>query len=167
MHSHGPGINSGPTIHDITFTFQTDSAMGIYIDYAGSSVPGGAIIYNNTFHNNVTSIQSRYDIDGASIRLDQGQATTTGAQVYDNTILGGPQGGILDETLGGGAVYGNTISQGTVGSNQYTNDFAIYAWEENINVHNNTITPSQGRGISIDATSYPVNGTIAQSKPSR
>jgi hypothetical protein len=159
----GQGINSGPTIHDITFTFQTDSAMGIYIDYAGSSVPGGAIIYNNTFHNNVTSVQSRYDIDGASIRLDQGQATTTGAQVYDNTILGGPQGGILDETLGGGAVYGNTISQGTVGSNQYTNDFAIYAWEENINVHNNTITPSQGRGISIDATSYPVNGTIAQS----
>ena len=159
----GQGINSGPTIHDITFTFQTDSAMGIYIDYAGSSVPGGAIIYNNTFHNNVTSIQSRYDIDGTSIRLDQGQATTTGAQIYDNTIIGGPQGGILDETLGGGAVYGNTISQGTVGSNQYTNDFAIYAWEENINVHNNTITPSQGRGISIDATSYPVNGTVAQS----
>jgi hypothetical protein len=68
-------VNSGPTVHDITFTFQTDSAMGIYVDYAGSSVPGGAIIYNNTFHNNVTTIVSRYDIDGASIRLDQGQAT--------------------------------------------------------------------------------------------
>jgi len=68
------------------------------------------------------------------------------AQIYNNTIIGGPQGGILDETLGRGAVYGNTISQGTVGSNQYTNDFAIYAWEQNINVHNNTITPSQGRG---------------------
>jgi hypothetical protein len=159
----GQGLNSGPTIHDNTFTFQTESAMGIYLDYAGASVPGGAIIYNNTFHNNDTTVVSRYNIDGASIRLDQGQATSTGAQIYNNTIIGGPQGGILDETLGGGAVYGNTISQGTVGSNQYTNDFAIYAWEQNINVHNNTITPSQGRGISIDSTSYPVNGTVAQS----
>jgi hypothetical protein len=159
----GQGLLSGPTIHDITFTFQSDAAMGIYLDYAGSSVPGGAVIYNNTFHNNDTTIVSRYNIDGASIRLDQGQATSTGAQIYNNTIIGGPQGGILDETLGGGAVYGNTISQGTVGTNQYTNDFAIYAWEQNINVHNNTITPSQGRGISIDATSYPTNGTVVQS----
>ena len=159
----GQGLNSGPTIYNTTFTFQSDAAMGIYLDYAGSSVPGGAVIYNNTFHNNDTTIVSRYNIDGASIRLDQGQATTTGAQIYNNTIIGGPQGGILDETLGGGAVYGNTISTGTVGSNQYTNDFAIYAWEQNINVHNNIITPTQGRGISIDATSYPTNGTVVQS----
>ena len=135
-------VTGGPTVHDTTFTFQTEAAMGIYVDYAGTSIPGAAIIYNNTFHNNDTTIVSRYNIDGASIRLDQG--------------------GILDETVGG-AVYGNTISTGTVGSNEYTNDFAVYAWEQNINVHNNTITPSQGRGVSIDATSYPTNGTVVQS----
>ena len=112
-------VTGGPTVHDTTFTFQTEAAMGIYVDYAGTSIPGAAIIYNNTFHNNDTTIVSRYNIDGASIRLDQGQATTTGAQVYNNTIIGGPQGGILDETVGG-AVYGNTISTGTVGSNEYT-----------------------------------------------
>jgi hypothetical protein len=158
----GQGFITGAlTVHDITFTFQTESAMGIYVDYAGTSIPGGAIVYNNTFNNNVTTIVSRYDIDGTSIRIDQGQATTVGAQIYNNTIIGGPQGGILDETIGG-AVYGNTISSGTVGTNQYTNDFAVYAWEQNINVHNNTITPTQGRGISIDSSAYPVNGTTAQ-----
>ncbi|MGA8231675.1 MAG: putative Ig domain-containing protein, partial [Candidatus Acidiferrales bacterium] len=157
----GQGLNSGPTVHDTTFTFQTNSAMGIYVDYAGASVPGGAIIYNNTFHNNVTTIVSRYDIDGASIRIDQGPSVTTGAQIYNNTIIGGPQGGILDETIGG-AIYGNTVDQGTVGTNQYTNDFAIYAWSENENVHNNTITPTQGRGISLDSSAYTINGTVAQ-----
>jgi hypothetical protein len=159
----GQGLNSGPTVFNTTFTFQTNSAMGIYVDYAGASVPGGAVIYNNTFHNNVTTIVSRYDIDGTSIRIDQGPSVTTGAQIYNNTIIGGPQGGILDETLGGGAVYGNTISTGTVGSNEYTNDFAVYAWDQNINVHNNIITPSQGRGVSIDAISYPTSGTVVQS----
>ncbi|MGA8232932.1 MAG: putative Ig domain-containing protein, partial [Candidatus Acidiferrales bacterium] len=158
----GQGFITGAlTVHDMTFTFQTESAMGIYVDYAGTAIPGGAIIYNNTFNNNVTTIVSRYDIDGTSIRIDQGQATTIGAQIYNNTINGGPQGGILDETIGG-AVYGNTIKIGTVGTNQYTNDFAIYAWEQNINVHNNTITPTQGRGISIDSAAYPVTGTVAQ-----
>ncbi len=158
----GQGLNSGPTVHDTTFTFSSNSAMGIYVDYAGSSVPGGAVVYNNTFNNNVTTIVSRQDIDGTSIRIDQGPSVTTGAQIYNNTIIGGPQGGILDEAIGG-AIYGNTIKQGTVGSNQYTNDFSIYAWEQNISVHNNTIAPTQGRGISLDSSAYAVNGTSVAS----
>jgi hypothetical protein len=157
----GQGLNSGPTIHDINFTWSSDSAVGIYLNYAGQSVPGAAVIYNNTLNNNVTSIQSRADIDGLSIEVSQATATSAPAQIYDNTIHGGPQGGIQSESTGA-QVYGNTIEQGTVGSNEYTNDFSIYPWAPNQNVHNNTILPSQGRGISIDSAAYSVANTVVQ-----
>jgi hypothetical protein len=157
----GQGLNSGPTVHDVTFTWSSDSAVGIYVDYAGQSVTGGTVIYDNTLNNNVTSIQSRADIDGLSIEITQAASTSTPAQIYNNTIHGGPQGGIASESLGA-QIYGNTIEQGTVGTNQYTNDFSIYPWAPNQNVHNNIILPSQGRGISLDASGGVVNGSVVQ-----
>ena len=158
----GQGLNSGPTIHDVDFTWSSDSAVGIYLDYAGLSVPGGAVIYNNTLNNNVVSIQNRADIDGLSIEVTQATITSTPAQIYNNTIHGGPQGGIQSESLGA-QIYGNTIEQGTVGSNQYTNDFSIYPWAANQNVHDNTILPSQGRGVSIDSSAESETNTVVQS----
>jgi hypothetical protein len=158
----GQGLNSGPTIHDVNFTWSSDSAVGIYLDYAGLSVPGAAVIYNNTLNNNVVSIQNRADIDGLSIELTQGTLTSTPAQIYNNTIHGGPQGGIQSESTGA-QIYGNTIEQGTVGGNQYTNDFSIYPWAANQNIHGNTILPSQGRGISIDSSAEPETNTVVQS----
>ncbi|MGA8104422.1 MAG: Ig domain-containing protein, partial [Candidatus Acidiferrales bacterium] len=158
----GQGLNSGPTIHDVNITWSSDSAVGIYLDYAGLAVPGAAVIYNNTLKNNVTSIQDRADIDGLSIEITQATLTSTPAQIYNNTIRGGPQGGIQSESTGA-QIYGNTIDQGTVGSNQYTNDFAIYPWATNQNVHGNTILPSQGRGVSIDSSAMPETNTVVQS----
>ena len=119
------------------------------------------MIYNNTLNNNVTSIQSRADIDGLSIEVSQATTTSTPAQIYNNTIHGGPQGRD-PKRIPGAQVYGNTIEQGTVGSNEYTNDFSIYPWAPNQNVHNNTILPSQGRGISIDSSAYSVANTVVQ-----
>jgi Putative Ig domain len=158
----GQGLNTGPTIHDVNITWSSDSAVGIYLDYAGLEVPGTAVIYNNTLNNRVTSIQDRADIDGLSMELTQATLTTTPAQIYNNTIHGGPQGGIQSESTGA-QIYGNTIEQGTVGSNQYTNDFAIYPWATNQNVHGNTILASQGRGVSIDSSAMPETNTVVQS----
>jgi len=158
----GQGLNSGPTIHDVNFTWSSDSAVGIYLDYAGQSVAGAAVIYNNTLNNKVTTIQSRADIDGLSIEITQATATSTPAQVYNNTIHGGPQGGIQSESAGA-QIYGNTIEQGTVGTSEYTNDFSIYPWAPNQSVHDNIILPSQGRGVSIDSSAYSVAGTVVQS----
>jgi hypothetical protein len=156
----GQGLNSGPTLHDLNITWSSDSAAGIYLDYAGAPVPGAAVIFNNTFYNRVTSIRSRVDIDGSSINLEQAEYNSVPAQIYSNTIIGGPQGGILSESIGA-QIYGNTIQQGTVGSEQYTNDFAIYPWAQQQNVHDNVIQPTEGRGISMDASVIQTNGTIA------
>jgi hypothetical protein len=156
----GQGLNRGPTIHDLSITWWSNSAAGIYLDYAGQPVPGAAVIFNNTFHNRVTSILSRVNIDGTSINIEQAEYNSVPAQIYNNTILGGPQGGILSESVGA-QIYGNTIQQGTVGSDQYTNDFSVYAWAQQQNVHDNTIQPTEGRGISIDGSAFPTDGTVA------
>jgi hypothetical protein len=156
----GQGLSRGPTIHDINITWCSNSAAGIYLDYAGVPVPGAAVIFNNTFHNQVTAILDRSAVDGTSINVEQAEYNFVPAQIYNNAILGGPQGGILSESVGA-QIYGNTIRQGTVGSEQYTNDFAVYAWSPLQNVHDNIIQPAEGRGISIDASADPVDGTIA------
>jgi len=69
----GQGLNRGPTIHDLSITWWSNSAAGIYLDYAGQPVPGAAVIFNNTFHNRVTSILSRVNIDGTFINIEQAE----------------------------------------------------------------------------------------------
>jgi hypothetical protein len=156
----GQGLNRGPTLHDLNITWWSNSAAGIYLDYAGLPVPGAAVIFNNTFHNRVTAIIDRAAIDGTSINVEQAEYNFVPAQIYGNTILGGPQGGILSESVGA-QIYGNTVQQGTVGSAQYTNDFAVYAWAQQQNVHDNVIQPAEGRGISIDGSANSTYGTVA------
>jgi hypothetical protein len=169
-------VNKGPTIYNVNFTWHSESAAGINVDYCGSSVPGNAAIYNNTFNDQVVEIVSRYDIDGASIRLDNATAITGTPSIYNNTIIGGPQGGILSEAPTSN-IYGNTIKQGNpdgvlqsaTGVNtpcpppagcQYTNDFSIYDWANHQSVHNNTIAPTEGRGISVDAVVASTAGSV-------
>jgi hypothetical protein len=167
-------VQTGPIIHGVTFTWWSDSAQAIYIDYEGATVPGGAQIYNNVFNNNVKTIQSRYQEDGVSIRVDSATRTTTPSDVYGNTIHGGPQSAILMNAPGS-KVYANAINSGNptgvqtkgvcspapVGC-QYTNDFAVLQWCKSCEVYGNTITAQEGRGISQDAVEGPTTGSYSQ-----
>lgn len=157
----GQGLSSGPTIHDINATWQSDSAKFADINYSGSSVVGNPVIHDNHLQDNVVTIKSRYQMDGAAIFIEQAGNITSGGAIYDNTILNGPQTGILS-TGAGTAITGNTVNQGTIGSTGYTNDFAIDVWGKKQTVSGNTINAVQGRGISIDAASTPVSASVVQ-----
>jgi hypothetical protein len=161
----------GPTIHDITFNISSRSAKALFVNYQASG-PGNVAFFRNTINSTVVRIVSRSSIDGAMVTV-QGctEMKGTNATFHDNLMRGGPQGGIHTDCPQA-SIYNNTIEHGNLKGKQtngicdavlgcqYTNDFAIYAWGRAQNVHDNTITPSEGRGISFDGKSS--TGSIAR-----
>jgi hypothetical protein len=166
-YSHGIRIgqtNQGgsPTFHDITFNFSARSTAGIWCD--GGC--GGEVAYNNTFNNNVVTINSRCESEGISEGSFEGAGVTGGQTIHNETINGGPQDGIM-ESVPGSSIYNNIIRSGNpTGVNQgtgatcvpvctspngcqYSNDFGIQVWASNVSVHNNTVQPKEGRGIQV------------------
>ena len=151
----GQGLHSGPFIRGVTFTWSAPSSIGIYVNYAGADVPGGGEVSLCTFHNNVTVIRNRHGEEGQSVKFDQSTRLHKPILLMNNTVTGGAQGGLY--TLApGSSIYGNHVAQAAT----YTNDFGIYVWGTRTDVHDNTVRPSQGRGISIDG----ITGSTAQSR---
>jgi hypothetical protein len=157
-------VVSGPTIHDITFTWSSDFSQAINTDYGNSGVPNGAMIYNNTLNNNAAGscgqVSCRDLLQSASIRLSNAIRSSNPPQIYGNTINGGPQGA-LECDAPGCIVHDNVINPGNTTVND-TNDFAIWCWAS-CNAYNNTImTPltgtSQGRGIQLSGVETSTNG---------
>jgi hypothetical protein len=169
----GQNISGGPTIYEVTFNFHTNSAQGIDIAYADNASGLGPIIHDNTFNNGVTQIMNRYQEDGASVTI-LGCTFNVGltSRIYQNTVIGGPQSG-LRNSCNGGEVDHNSISAGnphgtqsngvcnpTLGC-QYANDYGILAWGPNSNIHDNIVTPLEGRGIELTGNGVTVqNNTI-------
>jgi hypothetical protein len=89
------------------------------------------------------------------VKFDQSAHIQRPIQVMNNTVTGGAQGGLYT-LAAGSSVYGNHVAQAAT----YTNDFGIYVWGKRMDVHDNTVQPTQGRGISIDG----VTGSTADSR---
>jgi len=157
-------VMSGPTVHDVTFTWRADYSQAINTNYGNSRVAGGSLIYNNTLNNNTAAscnqVGCRDMLQSASIRISNATATSTPAQLYGNTINGGPQGAIECDAPGC-VIHDNSINPGNSAVSE-SNDFAIWCWAS-CDAYNNTInTPltasSQGRGIQISAVETSTNG---------
>jgi hypothetical protein len=169
----GQNMSGGPTIYEVTFNFHSNSAQGIDIAYADNASGLGPIIHDNTFNNGVTQVVNRYQEDGASITI-LGCTFNVGltSRIYQNTVIGGPQSG-LRNNCNGGEVDHNSISAGNPHGTQsngvcnptlgceYANDYGILAWGPKSNIHDNIVTPLEGRGIELTGNGVAVqNNTI-------
>lgn len=133
-------------IRHVSLNFQQVSSDGIIDDQEQT---GGDIIECNTFNNGDVHVDDRAFIEGASIWGGDNAGASTGDTIQYNTILGGPQAGILNTTQGS-TINNNDISIGVglSGQIQYSNDFAIYAWGlGTVTVTNNYIHNLEGRGV--------------------
>ena len=169
----GQNMSGGPTVYDTTFNFHSNSAKGIDIQFASNATGLGPTIHDNIFNDGITRIENRYEEDGAIISI-LGCGTNVGltSRVFNNTLIGGPESGIRDQ-CNRAEVDHNTVKTGnpkgmqsggvcnpTLGC-QYTNDFGILAWGTNSNIHDNTFTLQEGRGIQLTGNGSLVrNNTI-------
>jgi hypothetical protein len=166
----GQNMSGGPTIYDTTFNFHSNSAKGIDIQFHSNATGLGPIIHDNVFNDGVTQIVNRHQQDGTIISI-LGCGTNVGltSRVFNNTLIGGPQSGIRDQ-CNGAEVDHNTVKTGnpkgmqsggacnaTLGC-QYTNDFGILAWGTNSNIHDNTLTLQEGRGIQFSGGGHGQSG---------
>jgi hypothetical protein len=140
------------TVHDLDITISSPSSVGILTSFS----LGGASIYNNTIHNNVTSIASRHNFDGMSIHINNDSGAATPNQIHHNVIIGGAQGGIRDTNTKGSEIYNNDISQTAI----FSNGFCIDAAGANMKVHDNLCHPVQGRGIHANSPSTQIYNNI-------
>ena len=143
--SHNIFLFNGQSDHitHVILNFQQVSSDGI-IDLPAT---GGDTIECNTFNNGDVHIDNRAMIEGLAIFA--AAYSGSGDTIQYNTIVGGPQGGILSSTSGSSINNNNiNIGVGSSGQVQYTNDFAIYAWGlNNVTVANNYIHNAEGRGV--------------------
>lgn len=139
--NQGPG--NGSEISHLTSTVWGVNSVNIRADYHG-----GMLVHDNVLTSNVTVIQSRDQQQGSLIDIAN-DSTALGADlIYNNTLVGGAQCGIIVQGGPGIEVYGNDISQ----SAWYTNDFSVMINSPGVVVHDNYIHPVSGRGIHIE---YP------------
>jgi hypothetical protein len=144
------------TVTNVEFDISAPSAKAIHTTYA----KGGHRISRNTIRSRVTSIGSRHQLDGVTIKLEtENTASSAPSQVHHNTIIGSAQGGIL-VTAPRSRVYENTISLNA----NYTNDFCIYAWAPGAEIFgnqcDNTQGTSMGRGIHVSSPAVSVHHNV-------
>ena len=150
--SHGIMVGAGGkgnVVSNMNITVYGENAVNI-IDLTDAGT-GLNQVYNNHLYNNVQTITSRDDFDGCVIR--------GGDNVYNNTIIGGAQIGIIGHSYTkSGDVHDNKISLNT----RFTNDFAIMFWDNsNRSIYNNIIDCVSGNHScrGIDVTGGSVNGS--------
>lgn len=129
------------TVHDVTFNVAARSSIPVYTTFTGA----GSTIYNNTFNNQVETIDNRHQEQGQSIKFNNTKNITPGQRIYGNVVIGGAQGGILTESPES-IIRDNSIAQ----NGRYTNDFAVNLWGKDQIAYGNHIIVSSGRGIFID-----------------
>jgi hypothetical protein len=134
-------VVNGLTVQGVDITISAPSSIAVYTNFS----TGGAAIYNNTIHNNVTQILNRMNLEGQSIKLDNESHATVGNMIHENTIIGGAQGGIRETNQAGSKLYNNDISLNA----SYTNDFCIDAIGVNVEIYGNNCHNTQGRGFHL------------------
>jgi len=141
----------GSEIGNTNITVYGANAKNINAEYEGG---GDFIIHDNTLYNNVTAITFRDSGDGASINLEAG---ASGNHIYNNTIIGGCQLGIVAGADSN--VHHNHVSLKT----RYSNGFAIVA-RTGTQIYANVIDQGSGdysgRGIAFRGSGVKVFDNI-------
>jgi hypothetical protein len=157
---------SGPTIYGVTFTFNCPSCLALQTDYGNSSNPGGPIFHDNAIYDTKDGAncsgpsgttgcqQYRSIFAGNSANFTNAIAITNPAQIYNNKIYGGVQGGVFCDSLNCNIHDNNPIIPGSA-TLEYTNNFGIGLFN-NGTVKNNVVgaappaTNQFNRGIVFD-----------------
>lgn len=153
------------TAFNLTLTINQQYSNDIYIDAAALVAHDN--IVNNTGVGTCGSVGCRENLQSTDIYQNDAVDTTSGTtNYYNNTINGGPQGGMVADAPGATINY-NYVNPGNItGTN--TNNFAIYLWGTNQTAEYNIIllpltSSSATRGISIDdAEGRGTSGKLAQ-----
>lgn len=145
---------TGVTVHHLDITISSPNSIGIFGEY----LPGGSDLYANTIHNNVTVINSRYQFQGASIKLGEEANAKLPDLIHDNTILGGAQLGLRDDNPAGSKIYKNDIRQDAT----YTNGFCIDAAGAGMQVYGNMCHPIHGRGIHANRSDIQIFDNVIE-----
>jgi Putative Ig domain len=103
----GQGSGDGLTAFNITFNICADSAHAIFADANG----GGDSIHDNIVNDKVVTAQKRSIYEGVAFVCDCAADSAGPSYFYNNTITGGPQGGIIWGQTGT-VMYNNTIKHG-------------------------------------------------------
>ena len=103
----GQGAGDGLSVFSVTFNICADSTHAIFADTNG----GGDSVHDNTVNDRVVTAQRRSVYEAVAFVCDCGTDSAGPSYFYNNTIIGGPQGGII-WGQGGTAVYNNVIKHG-------------------------------------------------------
>jgi hypothetical protein len=144
-------IKPAPVMHDLTLTTYAEDASPIF----GTASYSGWQIYNNTINYASKTTTSRYNFWGYAIWLgDEMNAPGTPADaIYNNKIIGAPQGGIFDDHQNAVIGPNNDIDF----NSYYANDYCVidYAGNGQI-IKNNICHPKSGRGIDVESANVQV-----------
>ncbi|MCU1286144.1 MAG: hypothetical protein JWO13_2494 [Acidobacteriales bacterium] len=142
------------TVEGVEITVSAPNTIPIYTTFS----KGGAKIYKNVIHNNVTTITNRGAFQGMSIKLDNEVAATLPNLIHDNVIIGGAQAGIRETNSAGSKIYNNHISMRAT----YSNDFCIDAPGSKIEIYGNNCHPAQGRGLHLNGSDLIVHDNVIE-----
>jgi hypothetical protein len=153
---------AGPAnIHNLIISVQTTASVAIFSNYGAA----GVRVHHNVIYFNTVNIQMPWQTPLAARSLFQGVAILIGGDgvahpgrqdlIYENKIIGGPQGGIRDDSPYA-RVYSNDISQNAT----YSNDFCIDAPADFQEVAFNHCHPSSGRGIHSHGSHVRIHDNV-------
>jgi hypothetical protein len=173
----GQGAGDGLSVFAVTFNICGDSTQAIFSDANGA----GFSVHDNIVNNKVVTAQKRSVFQGVAFVCDScGSDNGASSSFFNNTIIGGPQGCIMWNNPNTN-LYNNVCSQGNPNAvfstlstslvcestpyinatgtlpvnpgTQCTNDFGLYARGKGASLFGNTVTPLEGRGIFVGASS--------------
>lgn len=144
-------ISPAPVLHDLTLTTYATDASPIF----GTVSASGWQIYNNTINYASLTTSSRYDFYGYAVWIGD-QLNGAGAipdQIYNNKIIGAPQGGIFDSHQNAIIGPSNDIAFNSL----YANDYCVidYSGDGQI-IKSNVCHPQSGRGIDVESANVQV-----------
>jgi hypothetical protein len=144
-------ISPAPVVHDLTLTTYAEDASPIF----GTVSASGWQIYNNTVNYASLTTSSRYDLWGYAIWIadDPNDGGSPADQIYNNKIIGAPQGGIFDDHQNT-YTHNNDITFNSL----YANDYCVATLSGNgQTVSYNNCHPLSGRGIDAEASNETID----------
>jgi hypothetical protein len=147
-------VSPAPIVHDCTLvTYSVDGEV-----IFGTGDKSGWQIYNNTVSYMNKTTTSRYYFYGYALWFgdETSSSSAVADQIYNNKITNAPQGGIYDDH-DNASITGNDITWNSF----YANDYGVIDYSATgQTISNNTIHPTSGRGVDVEAASTLVSGNI-------
>jgi hypothetical protein len=144
-------ITPAPVVHDLTLTTYAADASPIF----GTVSASGWQIYNNTVNYASVTTSNRYNLWGYAIWIadDPNAPGPVPDQIYNNKIIGAPQGGIFDNHQNA-FIHNNDITFNSF----FANDYCVATVSGNgQTVSYNYCHPLSGRGIDAEAANETID----------